>query len=93
MDSTVADGRGSPELGLAGALVYGSSPRLHGKDEELARVQSRASPKVEGQRGGRAMAVQNWRRRRSVEVMLERGGRRIEAGRGAVKSGGGARLL
>jgi hypothetical protein len=48
MDSTVADGSGSPELGLAGAPVYGSSPQLHGKDEELARVRSRASPKVEG---------------------------------------------
>jgi hypothetical protein len=48
MDSTVADGSSSPELGLAGAPVYGSSPQLHGKDEELARVRSRASPKVEG---------------------------------------------
>jgi hypothetical protein len=89
----VADGRGSPELGLAGTPVYGSSPRLHRKDEELARVRSRASPEVEGRRGGRATAVQNRRRRRSVEAMLERGERRIEVGRGAVKSGGGAHLL
>jgi hypothetical protein len=89
----LADGRGSPELGLAGAPVYGSSPRLHGKDEELTRVRSRASPKVEGRRGGQATAVQNRRRRRLVEAMLERGEKRREAGRDAVKSGGGARLL
>jgi hypothetical protein len=72
----VADDRGSPELGLAGAPVYGSSPRLHGKDDELARVQSGASPEVEGRRGGRATAVQNRRQRRSVEAMLERGEKR-----------------
>jgi hypothetical protein len=48
VDSIVADGRDLPEHGLAGASVYGSSPRLHGKDEELARVRSRASPEVEG---------------------------------------------
>jgi hypothetical protein len=37
--------------------------------------------------------VQNRRRRRSVRAMLERGEKRIEAGRGAVKPGGGAHLL
>jgi hypothetical protein len=89
----VADGRGSPELDLVGASVYGSSPRLHGKDEELARVRSRASPEVEGRRGGRVMAMQNWRWWCSVEAMLERGEKRREAGRGAVKPGGRARLL
>jgi hypothetical protein len=40
-----------------GAPVHESSLRLHGKDEELARVRSRASPEVEERRGGRAMAV------------------------------------
>jgi hypothetical protein len=40
-----------------GAPVHESSPRLHGKDVELARVQSRASPEVEERRGGRVMAV------------------------------------
>jgi hypothetical protein len=89
----VADDRGSPELGLAGAPVYRSSPRLHWKDEELARVRSRASPEVERRRGGRATVVQNRRRRHSVEAMLERREKRREAGRGAVKPGGGARLL
>jgi hypothetical protein len=93
VDSTVADGRDLPELGLAGAPVYGSSLQLHGKDEELARVRSRASPEVEGRRGGRATAVQNRRRRHSVEAMLERREKRREAGRGAVKPGGGAHLL
>jgi hypothetical protein len=76
----VADGKGSPELGLAGAPVYGSSPRLHGKDEELARVRSRASPEVEGRRGGWPTAVRNRRRRRSVESMLEHGEKRREGG-------------
>jgi hypothetical protein len=89
----MADGRASPELILAGAPVYGSSPWLHGKDEELARVQSRASPEVEGQRGGRATVVQKRRWRRSVEAMLERREKRREAGRGVVKPGGGGHLL
>jgi hypothetical protein len=39
------------------------------------------------------MAVQNRRWRRSVRGRLERGEKRREAGRGAVNSGGGARLL
>jgi hypothetical protein len=40
-----------------GAPVHESLPRLHGKDEELARVQSRASPEVEERHGGRVTAV------------------------------------
>jgi hypothetical protein len=40
-----------------GAPVNESSPQLHGKDEEFARVRSRASPEVEERRGGRATAV------------------------------------
>jgi hypothetical protein len=39
------------------------------------------------------MAVQNRRRRRSVRGRLEHGEKQREAGRGAVNSGGGARLL
>jgi hypothetical protein len=89
----VTDGRGLPELGLAGAPVYGSSPRLHGKDEELTRVRSRASPEVEGQRGGRATVVQNRRWWRLVRAMLECGEKRREARTGAVKPKGGAHLL
>jgi hypothetical protein len=67
---------------------------LHGKDEELARVWYRASLEVEERRGGRVTAVPNRQRwRRSVRAMLKRGEKRREAGRGAVKPGGGARLL
>jgi hypothetical protein len=66
---------------------------LHRKDEELARVWYRASLEVEERRGGRVTAVPNRRRRRSVRAMLKRGEKRREAGRGAVKPGGGARLL
>jgi hypothetical protein len=76
-----------------GAPVHESSPRLHGKDEELARVRSRASPEVEERRGGQATAVQNRRRWRSVRAMLKHGEKRREVGRGAVKPEGGARLL
>jgi hypothetical protein len=56
-------------------------------------VQSRASPEVEERRGGRETAVQNRRRRCLVTAMLKRGEKRREAGRGAVKPGGGAHLL
>jgi hypothetical protein len=40
-----------------GASVYESSPRLHRKEEEFARVRSGASPEVEERRGGRATTV------------------------------------
>jgi hypothetical protein len=70
VDYTVADGRGSSE---------------HRKDEELARVRSRASPEVEGRRGGRLTAVQNRRRRRSVEAMLEHREKRREERLGEVR--------
>jgi hypothetical protein len=98
-------GSGPPRTGLrrqpeeligarpTGAPVHESSPRLHGKDEELARVRSRASPKVEEQHGGRVTAVPNRWRRRSARTMLKRGEKRREVGRGAVKPGRGARLL
>jgi hypothetical protein len=76
-----------------GAPVLESSSRLHGKDEELARVRSRASPEVEERRGGRVTAVPNRRRRCSVRAMLKCGEKRREVGRGAVKPGRGARLL
>jgi hypothetical protein len=52
---------------------------------------ARASPELERQRGGRVTAVQNRRRRRSVEARLERGEKRREDGRCKVKSEGGAR--
>jgi hypothetical protein len=76
-----------------GAPVHESSPRLLGKNEELVGVRSRASPEVEEQRGGRATAVKIQRRRCSVRALLKRGERRKGVGRGAVKLGGGTRLL
>jgi hypothetical protein len=76
-----------------GASVHESSLRPLGKNEELIGVRSRASPKVEEQRGGRAREVKIQRRRCSVRALLRRGERGKETGRGAVKHGGGARLL
>jgi hypothetical protein len=76
-----------------GALVHESPPRPLGKNEELVGVRSRASPEVEEQRGGQATAVKIQWRRCSVRALLRRGERGKEAGRGAVKLGGGARLL
>jgi hypothetical protein len=58
-----------------GASVHDDSPRLHGKDEELARVRFRASPKTEERRGDRAMAVKKWQLWRSMRAMLKRGER------------------
>jgi hypothetical protein len=70
-----------PTGGSHRSLAYGTpvhvgSPRLHGKDEELARVQSRASPETEERRGDRAIAVKTWRRWRSVRAMLKCGEKR-----------------
>jgi hypothetical protein len=76
-----------------GAPVHQSSPRPLGKQEELIGVRSRASPEVEEQRGGRATVVKVRRRQCSVRSLLGLGERGKEAGRGAVKLGGGARLL
>jgi hypothetical protein len=76
-----------------GTPVHDGSPRLHGKDEELARVQSRATPETEERRGDRATAVKTRRRRHSVRARLKCGENRREAWRDAVKPGGGTRLL
>jgi hypothetical protein len=58
-----------------GAPIPDGLPRLHGKDEELAKVRFRASPKTEERRGGRATAVKKRRLWRSVRAMLKRGER------------------
>jgi hypothetical protein len=63
------------------------------KRQERTGSSARASPELGQHRGGQAMVVQNRRRRRSVRGRLEHGEKRREAGRGAVNSGGGARLL
>jgi hypothetical protein len=62
---------------------------LRRRSEELTGVRSRASPEVEEQHGGRATAVKARRHRCSVRVLLRRGERGKEAGRGVVKLGGG----
>jgi hypothetical protein len=50
---------------------------LHGKDEELAKVRFRASPKTEERHGDRAAAVKKRRLWHSVRAILKR----IERGR------------
>jgi hypothetical protein len=72
------------------APVHQSSPVGAQKGERSTGSSARASPELGRRRGGRATAVQNRRRQRSVEARHERGEKRREAGRGAVKSGGGA---
>jgi hypothetical protein len=73
--------------------VHQSSPAGAQQRERSTGSSARASPELRRRRGGRAMAVQNWRQRHSVRGRLERGEKRREAGRGVVNSGGGARLL
>jgi hypothetical protein len=73
------------------APVHQSSPVGVQKRERSTRSSARASPELGRQRGGSVTAVQNCRRRHSVEARLECGEMRREDGRGAVKSGGGAR--
>jgi hypothetical protein len=73
------------------ASVHQSSPAGAQKRERSTGSSAQASPELERWRGGRVTTVQNQRRRRSVEARLERGEKRREDGRGAVKSGGGAR--
>jgi hypothetical protein len=58
-----------------GAPVHESSSRLLGKNEGLVGVRSRASPEVEGQRGGRATTANVRRRRCLVRALLRRGER------------------
>jgi hypothetical protein len=82
-DWSSASGRsGAPKLTGGGATERGA----HGSS-------ARASLGLGRRRGGRATAVKAQRHRCSVRVLLRRGERGKEAGRGAVKLGGGARLL
>jgi hypothetical protein len=61
--------------------------------EERTRSSARASLGFGGLREGRPTAVKAQQRRCSVRGLLRRGERGKEAGRGAVKLSGGARLL
>jgi hypothetical protein len=92
--------RGGPGRGGAlteaqppAAPVRQSSPVGAQQREERMGSSARASPGLERRRGGRVTAVKARRCRCSVRALLRRGERGKEAGRGAVKLGGGARLL
>jgi hypothetical protein len=97
---TVALTEGGPGRGgmLTGARppaapVRQSSPAGAQQREERTGSSSRASPGLGRRRGGRAMVVKVRRRWCSVRGLLRRGERGKGVGRGAVKLGGGARLL
>jgi hypothetical protein len=75
------------------APVRQSSPAGAQQREERTGSSVRASPGLGRRRGGRATTVKAWQCRCSVRGLLRRGERGNEAGRGAVKLGGGARLL
>jgi hypothetical protein len=75
------------------APVRQSSPAGAQQREERTGSSTRASPWLGRRQGGRATAVKARQRRCSVRGLLRRGERGKEAGRGAVKLGGGARLL
>jgi hypothetical protein len=70
-----------------------SSPAGAQQREECTGSSGRASLGLGRRRGGRATTVKAQRRRCLVRGLLRRGERGKEAGRGAVKLGGGARLL
>jgi hypothetical protein len=88
-------GRGGPLTGArpSAAPVRQSSPAGAQQREERTGSSARASLGLGRRRGGRAMAVKARQRRCSVRGLLRHGERGNEAGRGAVKLGGGARLL
>jgi hypothetical protein len=73
--------------------VHQSSPAGAQQREERTGSLARASLGLGRRRGGRVTAVKARRHRCSVRGLLRRGERGKEAGRGAVKLGGGARLL
>jgi hypothetical protein len=73
--------------------VRQSSPAGVQQREERMGSSARASPGLGRRRGGRATAVKARQCRCSVRGLLRSGERGKEAGRGAVKLGGGARLL
>jgi hypothetical protein len=78
---------------LPTAPVRQSLPVGAQQREEHTGSSARASPGLGRRRGGRAIAVKVQRHRCSVRGLLRHGEREKEAGRGAVKLGGGARFL
>jgi hypothetical protein len=92
--------RGGPGHGgvLTGARppaapVRQSSPTGVQQREEHMRSSARASSGLGRRRGGWVMAVKARRRWCSMRGLLRRGERAKEAGRGAIKLGGGTHLL
>jgi hypothetical protein len=83
--------RGGP--GHGGALTGARTPAGAQQKEERTGSSTRASPRLGWRRGGRATAVKARRHRCLVRGLLRCGERGKEARRGAVKLGGGARLL
>jgi hypothetical protein len=81
--------------GLTAARTEGGegSPAGAQQREERTGSSARAPSGLGRRRGGRAMAVKARWRRFSVRGLLRRGERGKEAGRVAVKLGGGAHLL
>jgi hypothetical protein len=67
------------------AMGNSGLPWLHGKDEELAEVRFRVSPKTEERRGDRAMVMKKRWWWGSVRAMLKRGERGRRAGGGVVE--------
>jgi hypothetical protein len=88
-------GRGGALIGARppAAPVRQSSPAGAQQREERTGSSARASTGLRWRRGGRVTAVKAQRCRCSVRGLLRRGERGKEAGRVAVKLGGGARLL
>jgi hypothetical protein len=76
VDSTVAGGRDSPELGLTVALVHGGSPVMEQWRKEHMESLSRASLGRGRRCGDRAMAANKRRWWHSVRSMLGHGKKR-----------------
>jgi hypothetical protein len=85
--------RGPCLRGPAGGARSTVDQRRHGQREEDTGSSARASPGLGRRRGGWATTVNAQRHWCSVRGLLRRGERGKEAGRGAVKLSGGARLL
>jgi hypothetical protein len=88
VDSKVAGGRGSPELGLTATPVHGGSPTMEQWRKERVGRPSRASPGRGRQCGDRTMSAKKWRWWRSVWSVLGREKKRKRAGGGAVEDDG-----
>jgi hypothetical protein len=85
VDLTMAGGRSSSELGLAGAPGHGGLPRRHRRQEGGAGTLAVGSPWAKRRQGGLAAVESRTRRWRSVCVVL--GERRVGVWCGEVEAG------